>query len=92
MPEMDGLQFTKLIQATQNTWRVSLKKDNINRALKIRSICPVVAITACRDSSVNALARKVGVSKVIYKPVDCRVLKETINSFYNKDRTSSDSN
>lgn len=92
MPVMDGLQFTKLIQVTQNSWRNSLKNDdNINRALKIRSICPVVAITACKDSSVNALARKVGISKVLYKPVDCRVLKETINTYYYKDRTS-DSN
>jgi response regulator RpfG family c-di-GMP phosphodiesterase len=86
---MDGLQFTKLIKVTQNTWRGSLKKDeNINRALKIRSICPVVAITACRDSSVNSLARTIGISKVLYKPVDRLVLKDTINTFYYKDRTS----
>jgi CheY-like chemotaxis protein len=82
MPEMDGLQFTRLIKSTQNTWRNSMKKDNINRAVKIRSLCPVVAITACRDKSVEEHAIEAGIIKVLHKPVDCRLLKDTLNTHY----------
>ena len=89
MPEMDGLQFTNLVLATQLSWRRSLKVDNINRAVKIRAMCSVVAVTACKDQSVKEEALRIGVSKVVYKPVELRVLRQIINDFYNKKRSSS---
>ena len=80
---MDGLQFTELVLATQENWKESLKQDkDINRAVKGRNMCPVVAITACRDKSIEDEARSAGVSKVLYKPIDFRILKTTLNTYY----------
>ncbi len=59
-----------------------MKKDNINRAVKIRALCPVVAITACKDKSVNEEAARVGISEVLYKPVNFRLLKRTLEEYY----------
>ena len=89
MPEMDGLQFTKLIQATQENWKNSLMQDrDINRAVKGRNMCPVVAITACNDKSIEDSAKLAGVSKVLYKPIDFRILKTTLNNYYFKSEAS----
>ena len=59
-----------------------MKSDNINRALKIRSQCPVVAITACKDKSVEQGAERAGIKKVLYKPVEFRMLSQTLNEHY----------
>jgi len=50
----------------------------------MRSLCSVVAITACKDKSVEEAAKLAGVKKVMYKPVNFRLLKETLNSYYYK--------
>ena len=72
---MDGCQLAKLILATQSAWKNILKKDdNIHRAFKSRSTCPVVAITASKDDSTKTLAEKAGIKKVLYKPVDIELL------------------
>ena len=72
MLQMDGLQFASVIAATQAAWENPLKKDNIHRAIKIRATCPVIAVTAYRDQSIPAKAKKVGIKKVLQKPVDFR--------------------
>ena len=48
----------------------------------------MVAITACRDDSVNDQAKKAGIKKVLYKPVDFRLLKETLDAYYYRTKTS----
>jgi response regulator of citrate/malate metabolism len=45
-------------------------------------MCPVVAITACKDNSIEDDAKMAGVSKVLYKPIDFRILKQTLNTYY----------
>lgn len=51
-------------------------------------MCPVVAITACNDKSIEDDAKLAGVSKVLYKPIDFRILKTTLNTFYYKNEES----
>ena len=51
-------------------------------------MCSVVAITACKDKSVSEEALRVGVSRVVYKPVGLRVLRQILSDFYLKKRNS----
>ncbi len=61
----------------------SFKQDTVNRALKIRQMCPIVAVTAFKDKSIHVEAERIGIKKVLHKPVDFLVLKETLATFYN---------
>jgi CheY-like chemotaxis protein len=82
MPEMDGFQFSQLIIKTQRMWLTSFKQDNVNRAVKIRNMCPIVAVTAFKDKSIHAEAERIGIKKVLHKPVDFVALQETLTTFY----------
>jgi CheY-like chemotaxis protein len=82
MPEMDGFQFSKLIFKTQQIWLNSFKQDSVNRAIKIRFMCPIVAVTAFKDKSIHVEADRIGIKKVLHKPVDWVALKETLEAYY----------
>ena len=82
MPEMNGFQFSELIINTQRMWLSSFKQDSVNRAMKIRHMCPIVAVTAFKDKSIHVEADRIGIKKVLHKPVDFVALKETLNLFY----------
>jgi hypothetical protein len=60
----------------------SLKKDAVNRAMKIRHMCPVVAVTAYNDKSFHIEAERIGIKKVMHKPVNSVALKETLDAFF----------
>ena len=50
---------------------------------------PIVAITACKDHSIEDNAKMAGVRKVLYKPIDLRILKQTLDTYYyNKELSS----
>ena len=51
-------------------------------------MCSVVAVTACKDKSVAEEALRIGVSQVVYKPVELRVLRQIISDLYIKKRNS----
>jgi FixJ family two-component response regulator len=66
----------------------SFKKDAVNRAMKIRHMCPVVAVTAYNDKSFHVEAAKIGIKKVMHKPVNSTTLKDTLDTFfYRKNKT-----
>ncbi len=50
--------------------------------MKIRHMCPIVAVTAFKDRSIHVEADRIGIKKVLHKPVDFLALKETLNLFY----------
>jgi response regulator of citrate/malate metabolism len=55
---------------------LSLMKFKTNR------VCPVVAVTAYTDESTYKKAERVGIKKVINKPVNKTALEEVLNKYY----------
>ena len=55
-------------------WFEALKEQLGYRKAKARFECPVVAVTAQNTEEVVQTAAKVGIKKVLFKPVDIRVL------------------
>jgi CheY-like chemotaxis protein len=55
---------------------LSLMKFKTNR------VCPVVAVTAYTDESTYKKAERVGIKKVINKPVSKTALEEVLNKYY----------
>ncbi len=49
---------------------------------KTTRVCPVVAVTAFTDESTFKKAEKVGIKKVINKPVSKTALEEVLKKFY----------
>ncbi len=65
-------------------WLTSFKQDTVNRAMKIRNMCPIVAVTAFKDKSIHVEAERIGIKKVLHKPVDFVALQETLTTYYNQ--------
>ena len=55
-------------------WFEALKEQLGYRKAKARFECPVVAVTAQNTEEVVQTAAKVGIKKVLFKPVNIRVL------------------
>jgi CheY-like chemotaxis protein len=83
MGEMDGFEVCTRILATQNAWFDSMKKEGNLRKFKARKFCPVVAVTAHCDDSVQRRASKVGMKCVINKPVSMESLVGVIKQYTN---------
>ncbi len=49
---------------------------------KTNRVCPVVAVTAYTDESTYKKAERVGIKKVINKPVSKTALEEVLNKYY----------
>jgi hypothetical protein len=45
-------------------------------------MCPIVAVTAFKDKSIHVEADRIGIKKVLHKPVDWVALKETLAIYY----------
>jgi CheY-like chemotaxis protein len=69
MPGMNGFEVCTNITATQNSWFAGMQKQQNAVKFKARTLCPVVAITAFTDESVQQEAMKVGFLQVMNKPV-----------------------
>jgi len=51
-----------------------MRKGNINRAIKVKTECAIIAVTAVRDNKIYEKIKESGIKKVLYKPVDFRIL------------------
>jgi response regulator of citrate/malate metabolism len=47
-------------------------------------MCPIVAVTAFKDKSIHVEAERIGIKKVLHKPVDFVALQETLTTYYNQ--------
>ena len=84
MPEMDGFEVARQIRAVQDGWFEGLKKQDINKLLKAKRECPIVAITAHVDDSVEKKAMAVKMKEVINKPVFIDRLRQVLEKYYFK--------
>jgi len=69
MPKIDGFKLAALIQSTERVWFDEISKAGDIRAAKARK-CPIVAVTAFDLESVKINAQKVGIERVLSKPVE----------------------
>ena len=69
MPGISGFDVCTRILATQQYWFESMKRQSTLVKFKAQKICPVVAVTAFVDKSVEMQAEKVGMTAVLRKPI-----------------------
>lgn len=79
---MDGFQVAIEILGMQRAWRQKIEKDQVFGSLKMRRECPVVAVTAFAQESVQQKSKLAGISHVLTKPVGFNALKKVVNRFY----------
>ena len=82
MPGVDGFEVCIQIKATQDYWFDGFKKSLSLVKFKTMRMCPVVAVTAFTDESTFKKAEKVGMKKVINKPVSKTELEEVLKKYY----------
>ncbi len=81
MPGLNGFEVCNLIMVTQKYWFESMKKQQTLVKFKARKVCPVVAVTAFRDASIETQAAKVGMKAVLHKPIITDKLIEVLNNY-----------
>ncbi len=81
MPDIDGFQVASMIRSIENLWGDEIGKLNDIRRLKKKN-CPIVAVTAFNCSDVNDRALKVGINRVLHKPVNIGQIRAVIKDYY----------
>lgn len=81
MPDIDGFQVASMIRSIENLWGKEISNPNDIRRLKKKN-CPIVAVTAfnCRD--IYDQAFKVGINRVLNKPVKIDQIRAVIKDYY----------
>lgn len=69
MPEMDGYRVAELIITTEKYFFESMKLNSVESVTKSKRHCPIVAITANCDETVREKALRVGIVRVLPKPM-----------------------
>ena len=54
----------------QKGWFSNIRANHLFGKTKTKFECPVIAVTAYQSSDIEDQAKKVGIKKVLYKPVD----------------------
>ena len=84
MPTIDGYMLAKILIKAQYNWSKSTQRKTAYQAAKAKRACPIIAVTAFTDKSVEVIAKKAGIKKVLYKPVDYDTLKAALDIYYYK--------
>jgi len=66
---MDGYDVAAQIIALQRGWRETIIQQQTLGKKKLQRECPVIAVTAFTDESVVKKSLKVGMKRVLNKPV-----------------------
>ena len=69
MPKIDGFKLAIIIQSIEKVWFDTIDKEGDIRRQKAKK-CPIVAVTAFDLENVRKNAQKVGIERVLAKPVD----------------------
>lgn len=82
MPKMDGFKLAETLLLTKKYFEAGMIKDLGYRKRKAKKACPIIAVTAYQNVEIVERATKVGISQVLFKPVDVEVLRQTLERFY----------
>lgn len=79
---MDGYRVAECIRATEQTWARQVASTSLQGKFKILTQCPIIAVTAFYDDSVEKKAKAAGINKVLKKPINHAELKNVLREYY----------
>jgi CheY-like chemotaxis protein len=82
MPDVDGFKVAETIRSIEKVWHAVIKDPKDVRHVKAKKPCPIVAITAFNSGDVDLQAKKVGICRVLTKPVNIVQIRAAIKDFY----------
>lgn len=86
MPGMDGYKMAELMRGTQKSWNRALKSRGDNGKAKVtKKYCPIVAITAHRETNVDPIVvKKAKLNQIAEKPIGLAEITALLKKYYFK--------
>ncbi len=66
----------------QQGWKENIEKNLVLGKMKMKRPCKVVAVTAFINESVEKRATKIGIKRVLPKPVCVEMIKEVVLMYF----------
>jgi CheY-like chemotaxis protein len=84
MPEMDGYKVGEVMIMIEKYFFKVMRNNTVESYVKSERHCPIVALTASTDETVENKALSVGISRVYEKPATAVMMENILETFYYK--------